>query len=143
MYKYILSVRFLGTPATYYPALYLFTFSGVYCSLVYSTSKYVFLTTKMAQIRLFFWGPKTWSESILWQRFCFGMVSTTSLSLSMRGRYKNEITEWKWPPIFQNKSVEYARADKLGLYSSTTLQVKRGHQPMSRFYFSCSRIVGG
>ena len=36
-----------------------------------------------------FWGegPKTWSESILCQRFCFGMISTTSLSLSMRGRY--------------------------------------------------------
>ena len=36
-------------------------------------------------------GPKMWSESILWRRFCFGMVSTTSLSLSMRGRYRNEI----------------------------------------------------
>ena len=35
-------------------------------------------------------GPKILSESFLWQRFCFGIVST-SLSLSMRGRYKNEI----------------------------------------------------
>ena len=29
--------------------------------------------------QFFFLGPKTWSESILWQRFCVGMVSTTSL----------------------------------------------------------------
>ena len=43
----------------------------------------------------FYSGPKVWSESNLWQRFCFGMVSTinTSLSLSMRGRYNNEIAE--------------------------------------------------
>ena len=40
-----------------------------------------------------FSGPKIWPESTLWQRFCFGMVSTTSLSLSMRGRYNNEIAE--------------------------------------------------
>ena len=26
-------------------------------------------------------------------RFCFGMVSTTGLSLSMRARYNNEIAE--------------------------------------------------
>ena len=43
----------------------------------------------------FFLGPKIWSESILWQRFCFRMVSTASLSMFMRGRYKNEIVEWK------------------------------------------------
>ena len=41
----------------------------------------------------FYSGPKIWSESNLWQRFCFGIVSTTSLSLSMRGRYNNEIAE--------------------------------------------------
>ena len=35
------------------------------------------------------------SQSYAWQRFCFGMVSTSSLSLSMRGRYNNEIAEWK------------------------------------------------
>ena len=87
----------------------------------------------MVQIH-FFLGPKTWSESILWQRFCFGMVSTTSLSLSMRGTYKNEIAELKWPPIFQNKRVRYARVNELELYSSTTLPVKRRHQPMSRVY---------
>ena len=29
----------------------------------------------------------------IWQRFCFGMVSTTNISLSMRGRYNNEIAE--------------------------------------------------
>ena len=28
-----------------------------------------------------------------WQRFCFGMVSITSLSLSMRGMYNSEIAE--------------------------------------------------
>ena len=49
--------------------------------------------TEMDQIRFFNSGPKIWSESYLWQRFRFGMVSTTSLSLSMRGRYKNEIAE--------------------------------------------------
>ena len=53
--------------------------------------------------------------------------------------------EWKWPSISQNKRVRYARrADDLELYnSSTTLPVKHRHQPMSRFYSSCSRIVGG
>ena len=40
-----------------------------------------------------FSGSKIWPESTLWQRFCFGIVSTTSLSLSMRGRYNNEIAE--------------------------------------------------
>ena len=65
------------------------------------------------------------------------------LSLSMRGRYNNEIAEWKWPPIFRNKGVRYARADELELYSSsTTLPVQRRHQLMSRFY-SRSRFVGG
>ena len=65
----------------------------------------------------FYSGPKIWSESILWQWFCFGMFSTiiNSISLFMRGRYYNEIAEWKWPPIFQNKSVRYARADELEL----------------------------
>ena len=54
----------------------------------------------------------------------------------MRERYKNEVIEWKWPPIFQNKRVRYSRrADDLKLYSR--------HQPISRFYSSCSRIVGG
>ena len=87
--------------------------------------------------------PKIWSESILWQRFCFGVVSTTSLSLSVRGRFKNEIAEWKWPLIFQNKRARYARADELEIYSSisTTLPMKRRHQPMSTFYSSCSCIV--
>ena len=66
----------------------------------------------MAQIRLFF-GTKTWSESVLWQRFRFGMVSTTSLSLSMRGRYKIEIAEWEWPHIFQNKRVRYPEDRRL------------------------------
>ena len=79
----------------------------------------------------FFLGPKTWSESILWQRFCFGMVSATSLSSSMRGRYKNKIAEWKWLPIFQNKRSRHATADELELYSSTTfLTGKRRHQPI-------------
>ena len=67
--------------------------------------------------------------------FDSGMVSTNSRSLSMRGRYKIEIAEWKCPPIFQNKRVRYARADKLELYSSTTLPVKHRHQPISRFDF--------
>ena len=33
------------------------------------------------------------TESNLWQRLCFGTVSTTSLSMSMRGRYNNKIAE--------------------------------------------------
>ena len=41
----------------------------------------------------FLFGTKILSN--LWQRFCFGMVSTTSLSLSMRGRYNDEIAERK------------------------------------------------
>ena len=42
----------------------------------------------------FYSGPKIWLKSNLWQRFCFGMVSTTNrLRLSMRGRYNNEIAE--------------------------------------------------
>ena len=47
--------------------------------------------------------------------------------------------------FFQNKRARYARTDELELYSSsTTLPMKRRHQPtMSRFYSSCSRIVGG
>ena len=74
----------------------------------------------------------------------FGIVSTTSLRLSMRGKYKNEIVEWNWPRIFLNKRLRCARADELELYSSTTLPVKRRHQlTMSRFYSSCSGIVGG
>ena len=73
----------------------------------------------------------------------FGIVSTTSLSLSMRGMYYNKIAEWKWPPIFQNKRVRNARTDELELYSSTTLlPAERRHQLMSRFY-SSSRIAGG
>ena len=62
----------------------------------------------------FFFKPKTWSESILWQWFCFGMVSTTinSLSLPKRGRYNNEIVEIKWPPIYQSKRVRYARVEE-------------------------------
>ena len=79
----------------------------------------------MAQIRFFGRGPKIWSDSILWQRFCVGMVSTTSLSLSMRGRYKNEIVEWKLSPIFQKKRVRYARADELELCSSSTTSFTR------------------
>ena len=72
----------------------------------------------MAQIHFWGGGPKTWSESIFWQRFCFGMVSTTSLSLSMRGTYKIEIAEWKWPPIFQNKRV---RLQEQTSWSSTVV----------------------
>ena len=63
---------------------------------------------------VFFLEPKTWSESILWQWFCFGMVSTTSLSLSMRGRYNNEIGEWKWPPIFHNEEGEICKSRRAG-----------------------------
>ena len=60
------------------------------------------------------------------------------------GEIQNEIIEWKWPPIFQNNRVRYARADELKLYSSSaTLPVKRRHEPMPRFYSSLSRIIDG
>ena len=46
--------------------------------------------------------------------------------------------------FFKTRSVRYAKADELELYSSsTTSPVKRRHQlNMLRFY-SCSLIVGG
>ena len=79
-------------------------------------------------------GPKIWSESNLWQRFCSGMVSTTSLSLSMRGRYNNEMLNENSHQVFNTRRVRYARADELELYSSsTTSPVKRRHQLMLRF----------
>ena len=40
---------------------------------------------------------------------CFRQTRTC---LSMRVRYSNEIAEWKWPPIFQNKRVRYARKSR-------------------------------
>ena len=47
--------------------------------------------------------------------FWHGFDNYNSLSLSMRERYKNEIAEWKWPPVFQNKRVRYVGADELEL----------------------------
>ena len=40
---------------------------------------------------------------------CFRQTRT---GLPMRVRYSNEIAEWKWPPIFQNKRVRYARKSR-------------------------------
>ena len=49
----------------------------------------------------FFFGIQTHGQSQSYDNgFVFGMVSTTSLSLSMRGRYNNEVGEREWPPIF-------------------------------------------
>ena len=41
----------------------------------------------------------------------FGLLCfrQTRIGLPMRVRYSNEIAEMKWPPIFQNKRVRYAR----------------------------------
>ena len=59
--------------------------------------------TKMDQIRFFYSGPKIWSGRLLWERKtytkmdqfdrsgCVLFFFLTSLSLSMRGRYNNEI----------------------------------------------------
>ena len=45
--------------------------------------------------------------------------------------------------VFETRSVRYARAEELELYSSSTISpVKRRHQLMLRFY-SCPRIFGG
>ena len=85
-------------------------------------------------------GPKIWSKSILWQRLCFGMVSTTSLSWSMWGRYKNEIIEWKGPPIFQNKRVRYARADELELYRFTSEAQTPTYVEVSLLFTHCRRV---
>ena len=66
----------------------------------------------------FLFGTKNMASQSYGNSFTRKMVSTTSISFSMRGRYYNEIAEWKWPPIFQNKRVIYARrADVLELYS--------------------------
>ena len=40
---------------------------------------------------------------------CFRQTRT---GLPMRMRCSNEIAEWKWPPIFQNKRVRYARKSR-------------------------------
>ena len=92
----------------------------------------------------FYSGPKVWSESNLWQRFCFGMVSTASLSFCLcGGDTRMKLPNENSHQVFETMRVRYARADELELYSSsTTSPVKRRHQLMLRFY-SCSRIVGG
>ena len=40
---------------------------------------------------------------------CFRQTRT---GLPMRVRYSNEVAEWKWPPIFQNKRARYARKSR-------------------------------
>ena len=44
----------------------------------------------------------------------FGLICfrQTRTDLPMRVRYGNEIAEWKWLPIFQNKRVRYARKSR-------------------------------
>ena len=58
-----------------------------------------------------FWGggTKIWSESILWQRFCFGIVLTTKMKLSNGNGHL----------FFKQKRVRYARADERELFSSS------------------------
>ena len=81
----------------------------------------------------------------VWQRFCFNMIKTTSLSFfclcggDTTMKLPNENSQ-----VFKTRRVRYARADELKLYgsSSTTSPVKRRHQLTLRFY-SCSCVVGG
>ena len=68
--------------------------------------------TEMDQIRLFFWDKK--HERRPSYAYGFGLLffRQTRTGLPMRVRYSNEIAEWKWPPIFQNKRVRYARKSR-------------------------------
>ena len=43
---------------------------------------------------------------------CYVFDKLGQACLPMRVRYSNEIAEWKWPPIFQNKRVRYARKSR-------------------------------
>ena len=46
--------------------------------------------------------------------------------------------------VFKTRTLRYARANELELYSSSTaLPVKRRHQLIMLRFYSCSRIVGG
>ena len=65
--------------------------------------------TKRDQIRFFFRDQK--HERRPSYAYGFGLLFFRQIrtDLPMRVRYGNEIAEWKWPPIFQNKRVRYAR----------------------------------
>ena len=63
----------------------------------------------------FFFGTKNMSEGHLMHTVLvcyFLFFRQTRTGLPMRVRYSNEIAEWKWPPIFQNKRVRYARKSR-------------------------------
>ena len=68
--------------------------------------------TKMDQIRFFFRDQK--HERRPSYAYGFGLLCfrQTRTGLPMRVRYSNEIAEWKWPPVFQNKRVRYARKSR-------------------------------
>ena len=68
--------------------------------------------TKMDQIRFFFRDQK--HERRPSYAYGFGLLFFRQIrtDLPMRVRYGNEIAEWKWPPIFQNKRVRYARKSR-------------------------------
>ena len=68
---------------------------------------------------------RKWTKSVFFFRdqkherrpsyaYGFGLLCfrQTRTGLPMRVRYSNEIAEWKWPPIFQNKRVRYARKSR-------------------------------
>ena len=61
----------------------------------------------------FFFGTKNMSEGHLMHTvlacYVFGKLGQACI---VRVRYSNEIAEWKWPPIFQNKRVRYARKSR-------------------------------
>ena len=61
----------------------------------------------------FFFGTKNMSEGHFYA-YGFGLLCfrQTRTGLPMRVRYSNEIAEWKWPPLFQNKRVRYARKSR-------------------------------
>ena len=97
--------------------------------------------TKMDQIRFFFRDQK--HERRPSHAYGFGLICfrQTRTGLPMRVRYSNEIAEWKWPPIFQNKRVIYARKSKRAgplqdcIYQSSALAVdEHEHSPARMRY---------
>ena len=86
---------------------------------------------------------RKWTKSVFFFRdqkherrpsyaYGFGLLffRQTRTGLPMRVRYSNEIAKWKWPPIFPNRRVRYARKS-------------RRAGPVLLLYLPVKRIGGG